>query len=94
MQVNPVVNALVDYCYGKDTQRDDVGAVARFISAHVSDRPAAHKPSRWQDLDTLKSHAGRAGPSVTAAQIDTALAAATNLQEQPGLTPHPSMMHP
>jgi hypothetical protein len=94
MQVNPVINALVDFCYGKDDERTDVGAVARFVSAHATDRPAAGKPSRWQDIDALKTHARHAGPNVTPEQIDAAVAAATDLQEQAGLQPHPSKLHP
>lgn len=94
MNVNPVINALIDYCHGREQQRDDIGAVARFVSAHVTQRPAAGKQSRWPDVESMKSHAGHAGPNVTAAQIDTAIAAATDLQEAPGLPPHPSKLHP
>jgi len=70
------INGLVDYLYGRESQADPIGAVARFVRRHVKIRPAAGSPSRWTDLTALKFHAGNAGPTVTSAQIDSAVAAA------------------
>jgi hypothetical protein len=70
------VNQLVDFCHGKEAQTDDVGAVARFVHAHVSTRPALGGPPRWPDIDAMKTHARHIGPNVTGAQIDFAVAAA------------------
>ncbi len=72
---NPV-NKLVDYLYGKEAQTDDVGAVARYVRAHVTMRPALTDPSRWPDVDAIKAHARFYGPAVTSAQIDAAVTAA------------------
>jgi len=97
MQVNHVINQLIDFVYGKDDQQDDIGAVARFVTAHKPTRPAKGKPSRWQDVAALKTHARHTGPNITDAQIDAAVAAATagtGLQETPGMAPPISTLHP
>lgn len=73
---DPQVNRLIDFLYGKESQADDIGAVARFVRAHVMMRPALADQSRWPDIVSLKTHALHAGPNVTASQIDAALAAA------------------
>jgi len=75
-QINPQINGLVDYLYGREAQGGDVGTVALFVQAHVRYRPAAGTNSRWPDVDAMKTHAFQYGPSCTPAQIDTALAAA------------------
>jgi hypothetical protein len=74
--INSTVNNLVDFCAGREQQPDDVGAVARFIAAHSPERPAQGKPSRWPDIDALKTAARHFGPPVTMTQIDAAVAAA------------------
>jgi hypothetical protein len=74
------VNQLVDFCYGKEAQTDDIGAVARFVKAHVTSRPAEGGTPRWSDIDAVKTHGRHYAPHVTAdaavAQIDVAAAAA------------------
>lgn len=70
------VNGLVDYCYGKESQQDDVGAVARHVAAHVTQRPAAGKNARWPDLEALKTNVRWYGPPCTPAQVDAAVVTA------------------
>lgn len=68
------VNQLVDFLHGKETQQDDVGAVARHVAAHVTSRPAVGKPARWPDLEALKTNTRWYGPNCTPAQVDAAIA--------------------
>jgi hypothetical protein len=70
------VNQFVDFCYGKEAQTDDIGAVARFVKAHVTSRPAEGGPPRWACIADMKYHALNFAPHATAAQIDAALKAA------------------
>lgn len=78
MMKNPQIDGLIDYCYGREAQGGDVGAVALFMQTHVQNRPAltSGQPSQWPDLGALKTHVGWSAPACTAAQVDTALAAA------------------
>lgn len=69
------VNLFVDWLYGKDAQNDDVGAVARHVSAHVRQRPAVGHAARWPDLEALKTSVRHYGPPCTVDQVETAIAA-------------------